>query len=450
VDGVEPNTPHYTYVDDTLMVDTGGRIPHAIVASIDSCFTILGTRDDTLRPCPLSDEKFDLLECSPRRRQLGIIIDTNKMIISIPPEKIAKLQHLLQPYHTHRERFNILKMAELLGNLDHIGANLPWFRHVYINIRKTFNHCLRDKLQVFKSSDNYKDLITRINSTPDDDTRSTLTHHLTQLQTKYIYANTQAHEEAYLSPNFKEDLGLITALSSEPSFWFTPIPHIIHRIHPFTAFCDSCEYGAGGFSPELGFIWHLHWPTQQNDDLLDDTTHINIKEFISIIITFALARSHLLHHPALAPDTYPTIIIKSDNTSAISWSTKGIASDNKIAHHFSRILCSLRLNSNLGLHVEHIPGEDNGVSDDISRISLRSHHSPSLSSRFIQEQIDQVKQRHQCIQHCALFPIPSNLHLLISNLLSPRAERLRIRWLNRQGQLTPAWPSSPNGSYLLD
>jgi len=432
------------------MADTGDRIPQAIVASFEACFITFGARCDAIRICPLSLEKLSQHACSPIRRQLGIIIDTNSMFISVPEDKIIKLQTLLQPYHTHRERFNIIKGAELLGNLDHIGSILPWFRHLYINIRHTFNHCIRDKLHKLKSNDKYKQLLSEIDSSQSDDGKSALLQQLTKLQTDYIYSNTHPSEDAYLSPNFKQDIALIKALSIDPSLWKTPIPHIVHRVHPFTAYCDSCSFGAGGYSPELGFMWHIYWPTHNNaNDLLDDTTHINIKEFLSIIITFAIARRHLLQHPSLAKDTYPTITINSDNTSAIAWTTKGISSDNRVAHHFSRILCSLQYNSNLGLNVAHIAGEENFISDAISRIPLHSPHSLSPLP-FVQKHVNQIQNQHDSIRHCELCPIPPNLLLLISTLLSPQAGRLRINWQNNKGQLTPVLPSSDVGLTLLD
>jgi len=363
---------------------------------------------------------------SPIRRQLGIIINTNSMFISVPEDKIIKLQTLLQPYHTHRERFNIIKGAELLGNLDHIGSILPWFRHLYINIRRTFNHCIRDKLHKLKSSDRYKSLVADIDSSQSEDRKSALLHQLTKLQTAYIYSNTHPSEDAYLSSNFKQDIALIKALSIEPSLWKTPIPHIVHRVHPFTAYCDSCSFGAGGYSPKLSFLWHIYWPIHKNtNDLLDDTTHINIKEFLSIIITFAKARRHLIQHPSSAKDTYPTITINSDITSAIAWTTKGISSNNRVAHHFSRIICCLQYNSNLGLSVVHIAGEENFISDAISRIPLHSPLSPS-SSPFVQDRVIQIQTQHDCIRYCELSPIPHNLLSLITALLSPQAGRLRM------------------------
>jgi hypothetical protein len=451
MDGVEINTSHFTYVDDTLIADTGNRIPQAVAASTESCFIMFGEPDESIRPSSLSIKKFTKQECSPIRIQLGIRIDTNAMTIGIPKEKFIKLQNLVAEFPPHREKFSIIQGAELLGNLEHIGSFIPWFRQVYINIRRTFNNAIRDRLDKLRRTDEYNKLRNSIDSS-DEDASRIASNKLIKLQTKYIYATTNKRDEAYLTPAFKEDLALIRALSEYRNLWVTPIPHIVDRVHPFTAFCDSSSHGAGGYSPELGFIWHIFWPKQyNNDDLLDiEDTHINIKEFLSIIITFALARQHLKGNPTLARDTYPTILIHSDNTSAIAWTQKGISSSNKIALHVARILCSLRLNSNLGLHVAHVPGEDNIISDEISRIPVNSRRSRLSSSPYIPEQVKQVRQRHSCIQHCVLSPIPSNLLLLITTLLSPQVGRLRINWKNNGGQLIPALPSSENGLHLLD
>jgi hypothetical protein len=450
-DGMETNTPHYTYVDDTLIAETGERIPQAIVASIESCFITFGEPNDAIRASPLSITKFEAQECSPIRVQLGVHINTNSMTVGIPTDKLNKLQALIAKFPAHRENFSILAGAELLGNLDHLGSILPWFRQVYINIRRTFNNAIRHKLQHLRQSPEYINLRNLIDSS-DTDTAKTASHKLIQLQAKYIYATTKKGDEARLSPTFKDDLALIRAFTAYPNLWVTPIPHIVDRIHSFTAFCDSSSYGAGGYIPELGLMWHIHWPTRNNnDDLLeDDETHINIKEFLSIIITFALTRRHLRQFPTSSRDTYPTILISSDNTAAIAWANKGISSSNKIAHHLARILCSLRLNSNLGLHVNHIPGEANVISDDISRIPAHSHDSPLSSSSFIHDQVKKVQQKHSCIQHCILSPIPPNLLLLITTLLSPQAGRLRINWKNNGGHLIPVLPSSADGLTLLD
>jgi hypothetical protein len=44
--------------------------------------------------------------------------------------------------------------------------------------------------------------------------------------------------------------------------WETPITHLIPRTLTATAFGDSCLEGAGGYSIELGFWWHIDFPKE--------------------------------------------------------------------------------------------------------------------------------------------------------------------------------------------
>ena len=44
--------------------------------------------------------------------------------------------------------------------------------------------------------------------------------------------------------------------------WETPITHVIPRTPTATAFGDSCLEGAGGYSIELGFWWHIDFPEE--------------------------------------------------------------------------------------------------------------------------------------------------------------------------------------------
>jgi hypothetical protein len=445
-DGKAVNTPHYVYVDDTLVADILPRIPQAITASTASCFIMLG-EPVSIRPSPLSIEKFKSHECSPVRRQLGVIINTNNMTVSVPADKLDQLRAIIEKFPPHREQFTILEGAKLLGNLDHLGAILPWFRHVYINVRRTFNDCLKNKFNDLRQSRKYIDLRDAINS-HDENISKAASRALCKLQAKHLYASTGKKDQAYLTPNFKNDLALIRAMISNPSLFMAPIPHIIPRTSSFRAFCDSCEYGAGGYSQELGFIWHIFWPKHCHEELalLEDDTHINIKEFLSVIITFALARRILTTNPSLALDTYPTITIFSDNSSAVSWASKGISSKNRVGHHIARIMCALRIQSNLGLHVEHIPGVDNVISDQISRIV----YSPVSPSSVVSKQVHRIQQEHQCLQDCSLCPIPSKLNSLVMLLLSKHAGRQVINWRVTKEQLIPDLPFFTPGSQLWD
>jgi len=243
------NTLHIPHVDDNLMADILDRIKQAIVASAESCFTIFGDRCDHIRPCPLSLEKLKQGSCSPIRTQLGISINTNLLTVGLPVDKHLKIQHQMEAFHLRRKCCSILEGATLLGLLEHIGTYLPWFRHVYGNIRASFNDALRKSNINIERSDAYINCLNAITHLEGSD----LVHHLKHLarmKAKAIYKAGGNKDAIRITFDFRQDLNLILALSSDIHLWTTPIPHIIPKTPDYTAFCDSCSYGAGGYSPE--------------------------------------------------------------------------------------------------------------------------------------------------------------------------------------------------------
>ena len=78
------------------MADIKEYILTAMAASIEALFLLFGFPDETLRRSPLSMEKFAKFKCSWIKEQLGIIINTRDMTISLPPAKIERLTTLLK------------------------------------------------------------------------------------------------------------------------------------------------------------------------------------------------------------------------------------------------------------------------------------------------------------------------------------------------------------------
>ena len=442
------NTLHIPHVDDNLMADILDRIKQAIVASAESCFTIFGDRCDHIRPCPLSLEKLKQGSCSPIRTQLGISINTNLLTVGLPVDKHLKIQHQMEAFHLRRKCCSILEGATLLGLLEHIGTYLPWFRHVYGNIRASFNDALRKSNINIERSDAYINCLNAITHLEGSD----LVHHLKHLarmKAKAIYKAGGNKDAIRITFDFRQDLNLILALSSDIHLWTTPIPHIIPRTPDYTAFCDSCSYGAGGYSPELGFMWHIFWPKKVTAKCIDvalpsmdeSNTHINLLEYASILITYAIAQCTLRDHPSLRHHSYPTLRIHTDNTTAQCWTYKAASSADKGAKDLARINCSLQLGACLGLHAVHIKGDDNFIADDISRIANDSPFAPQLQT---------IVHRHNVLQSCSLYPVPPNLFSVLSGLLSSTTDRPIVTWKKVDRQIIPVCDFIKNGRGLLD
>ena len=71
------------FVDDSLFAQTRESIKHAMAASIEALYIILGFTDTERRQDPLSLDKYFELVCSYKRTQLGIDINTRRISISL-------------------------------------------------------------------------------------------------------------------------------------------------------------------------------------------------------------------------------------------------------------------------------------------------------------------------------------------------------------------------------
>ena len=71
------------FVDDSLFVQTRDNMKHAMAASIEALYIILGFPDIKTRQNPLSLDKYFESVCSHERIQLGILINARKMTLSL-------------------------------------------------------------------------------------------------------------------------------------------------------------------------------------------------------------------------------------------------------------------------------------------------------------------------------------------------------------------------------
>lgn len=124
--GRDVNTPHNPFVDDTLMADIQPHILTAMGASIESLFLSLGALCEAERRSPLSMDKFAEFLCSWRKQQLGLIIDSRKMTVTLPPDKIHRMTETLsKTWHPSRKSFTLLEGVTLVIHLCVIYHSLP-------------------------------------------------------------------------------------------------------------------------------------------------------------------------------------------------------------------------------------------------------------------------------------------------------------------------------------
>ncbi len=81
--GTQIDLPARIYVDDALMLALDiDHMKMVLAAMIKAIFVV--EPDVTVKQCPLTMNKWSELVIGPKQTMLGLIIDTNRLIIAIP------------------------------------------------------------------------------------------------------------------------------------------------------------------------------------------------------------------------------------------------------------------------------------------------------------------------------------------------------------------------------
>ena len=133
------------FVDNNLIAEIDEHMLQAMTASVEALFLVKGPDKLLIRRSNLSMDKFYQATCSPAKGQLGIIIDTNEMIVKMTPQKITALKTEPANQHSQRKSFTLKQIGTLLGTLDHSCQVYPWPRFLFIAIRVSVLKLMREK-----------------------------------------------------------------------------------------------------------------------------------------------------------------------------------------------------------------------------------------------------------------------------------------------------------------
>jgi len=251
---------------------------------------------------------------------LGWIFDGNRHTIQLPEEKCKKIIHLirriLKSKTTPRKR-----LEQLLGNLQHASFGIPGGSGLFSALQMslsgeapflTITPCLQLALE------DWREIIHHLRRTP------------------------------------------------------TSIHHLVPIAPDFLGYSDACKLGAGGVwmaasSPLPYIVWRVAFP----DDIVArlKTKHnptgdltINDFELVGIVLEF-LALTGVCRDV-----TSRHLVIRADNTSAVSWAYRMRTSASLPAARLLRYLGLLILAHHTSpLTTEYVPGPENDMADKSSR-----------------------------------------------------------------------------------
>ena len=379
------------FVDDSLMCEIHARILQLLAASIESLFQIMGEDIPELRRSNLSMEKYYKIICSYIQVQLGVVVNTRTMTVSMTEEKKANLIRELDAWHSSRKSFFIREAGTLLGQLNNAAEVSYWARLLFANIRNSIIVSLRKNRTAVYKNKRFSEYIKDSQNTDDNDISILRKEFALSKIAKEIW---NSKIRCFITKSLRQELQLLSyILKNDKDFkWETPIAHLIPRTPDFAAWGDSSLDAAGGFSTDLKFFWHLLWPDEIRKKTLkyfdirikekEKLISINLLEFVVVIVNYAIATEIIKEKNYCKKFKYQTLLNWSDNKTAISWTRKAAISTES-GKALSRIFCTLCINNNINCISEYINTEENEIADKISRSDLLfSSHTEQLLKEY--------------------------------------------------------------------
>jgi hypothetical protein len=138
--GMKVLLPARIYVDNGLTLATSKEsMKQVLAALIKAIFVVMGAPDTSVCQCSLAMDKWEKLQVAPIQTMLGLVIDTDRMIVSVPDNYIQSVCLLIDStWHTHCQQFRVKEAQELTGKLAHLAEGAHWvfqlLTHLYASI----------------------------------------------------------------------------------------------------------------------------------------------------------------------------------------------------------------------------------------------------------------------------------------------------------------------------
>ena len=347
------------YVDDILgAAAIRNNMTRLLAAIIEAIFLICGIPDIAVRQCPLSLEKWHELIVGPKQIILGLVVDTNRMIVGITSEYIDRVRELLKLWSSDMRFFKVNDMQKLVGKLARLGEGAPWVFKLMSHLYTSLAFALKSNTELLeKSSSGFRDLIKQITTKNFSGKQADHQRHVNFAMKQAAKMVNRCRHQYPVNATMRDELDFLShALSPDSGFKFkTPIAHLIPRIPTASIIGDSSLVACGGFSITLSFWWHLRFPQvvvertllhlKNNSD--KKFISINCLEYVTIILNFC-ASLLVFATRKINDDPHPVVLCVTDNTSALNW-TLHTSKKSCIGRALARFFCGLLIGSNVGV-----------------------------------------------------------------------------------------------------
>jgi hypothetical protein len=344
-----------TFVDDNGILDRRERMIGAIDNSVRAAYDVFGPPEiDRRAPC-LSEQKWAEL-ASFLCEYLGFDIDSRQLLMSWPVAKRLQLAKLLDDIVDRSPCLVTPKeSSSLLGFLRNAAPVAPLGVYLSLRIQYALNAGIADAWSQHGS------------------------------QPPRWWRRWYQMQRLIIPQYGVRDLRLLrSTIDDDPSHpvWSRYIGLIVDRESTHFAPGDASYSGLGGWSAEFNFKWRLtrqdlinagfdmkaiDADTQEPDGTDPDGEHINVLEFVVIIIQAWFTIRFIMERGDIIGGYIVTIL--TDNTSALSWMRYAARSHRPSVRELSRFLLGLTLACSIPFKLSgrHIQGKKNVGADALSR-----------------------------------------------------------------------------------
>ena len=374
-----------SYVDDNAVAAFADAIEQAIHHSVMSAFEVIGS--DFRRGHPLQQAKW-VKNVSESFVFLGFRIDTHDMTVSWPLNKRQALHDFLIEVLARPTQFvTPREMARIVGIVRSASAIAPWGTFLSFNLQNALTAAAKNAFS---------------------DKRKWWTRSRIYLSTVAVATINQLLE---------------TLLAPESSpLWTRPIALYLDRDFTHKVYSDASMGGLGGWSADFSFLWRVARETMveagfsmrdiviksSDPESVDGFLHINPLEYVGALINLWLSLKCVM---ILGPiDGGYILALLVDNMTALSWMTLAARTKDPMLQGLARLGAALLVRaSELLTKVcpTHIPGEQNGPADAISRPQKRENCS-----------LDSVIATWSQLQTCRICLLPYDLLSTIASVIS--------------------------------
>ena len=287
-------SPRYNHhVDDNMYGDISELMPRAAAASIISLYEIAGYPDGRI-PDPISWEKFGSAY-GHIRRVVGWDFNTRSLTYTLPNDKRQSLIQLLQEWE-EKEKCTILEAATLHGSLADASRANRQGRTLFFSFQNALRRAIQTRFHQVRGYYNRQGKTKRYKA----DLPKHLHHRIDAMVSRDMAALLWSkNAKIAIEQAVKVELTTLQSLLENPTYrWEMHIGHVIPRDPQFTSFGDACLKGGGAFCHELQFWFDMHWSNETKQAIADNKIHINLMEFVVVIVQLA-ATITLLEEPSL-------------------------------------------------------------------------------------------------------------------------------------------------------